>query len=51
MNKTEFLLKKTFPFEAAHQLKYHDGKCARLHGHSFKLTVVVAGEVRALRKG
>lgn len=44
MNKTEFLLTKTFPFEAAHQLKYHDGKCARLHGHSFKLTIVVAGE-------
>lgn len=41
--KTEFLLTKTFPFEAAHQLKYHDGKCARLHGHSFKLTVVVGG--------
>ncbi len=43
MNKTEFLLKKTFRFEAAHQLKYHDGKCARLHGHSFVLTIVVAG--------
>lgn len=40
---TEFILTKTFPFEAAHQLKYHDGKCARLHGHSFKLTVVIAG--------
>lgn len=41
---TEFILTKTFPFEAAHQLKYHDGKCARLHGHSFKLTIVVASQ-------
>lgn len=41
--KTEFILSKTFPFEAAHRLDHHDGKCARLHGHSFKLTIVVAG--------
>lgn len=41
--KTEYELRKTFTFEAAHQLKHHDGKCARLHGHSFKLTIVVAG--------
>lgn len=27
---------KDFRFEASHQLPYHDGKCARLHGHSFK---------------
>lgn len=43
MDNRKFLLKKTFKFEAAHQLKHHDGKCARLHGHSFKLTIVVAG--------
>lgn len=40
---TEFILTKTFPFEAAHRLAHHDGKCARLHGHSFKLTVVIGG--------
>lgn len=44
--KTEFILTKTFSFEAAHRLDFHDGKCARLHGHSFKLTVVV-GEISA----
>ncbi|HRH40410.1 MAG TPA: 6-carboxytetrahydropterin synthase [Pyrinomonadaceae bacterium] len=42
--KAKFILTKTFPFEAAHQLKYHDGKCARLHGHSFKLTIVISGK-------
>ena len=39
-------LRKTFQFEAAHALprlpKSH--KCRRLHGHSFKVDIVVAGE-------
>ena len=39
-------LRKTFQFEAAHLLphlpKAH--KCRRLHGHSFKAEIVVAGE-------
>jgi 6-pyruvoyltetrahydropterin/6-carboxytetrahydropterin synthase len=38
-------LRKTFQFEAAHRLprvpKSH--KCARLHGHSFQVEVVVSG--------
>lgn len=36
-------LRKSFRFEASHQLMFHDGKCARLHGHSWKLTVEVGG--------
>lgn len=36
-------LQKTFNFEAAHQLPFHQGKCARLHGHSWQLTVFVQG--------
>ncbi len=40
-------LSKTFTFEAAHFLPtFPEGhKCRRLHGHSFRVDVVVAGEV------
>jgi 6-pyruvoyltetrahydropterin/6-carboxytetrahydropterin synthase len=34
-----FLISKSFSFEAAHRLPHHDGKCARLHGHSFRATI------------
>src|SRR5436190_504355 len=42
-------LRKTFQFEAAHLLPYlpEEHKCRRLHGHSFKTEIVVAGEVDA----
>ncbi|MFA7235579.1 MAG: 6-carboxytetrahydropterin synthase QueD [Phycisphaeraceae bacterium] len=40
-------LTKSFSFEAAHWLpKFPEGhKCRRLHGHSFHVDVIVAGEV------
>lgn len=34
-------ISKEFRFEYAHKLPYHDGKCARLHGHSGRLVVFV----------
>jgi 6-pyruvoyltetrahydropterin/6-carboxytetrahydropterin synthase len=38
---------KEFAFEAAHRLPFapEGHKCARLHGHSFRVEVHVAGEV------
>ena len=40
-------LTKEFTFEAAHRLPQvpPDHKCARMHGHSFRIEVVVAGEI------
>lgn len=32
-----------FHFSAAHRLPRHPGRCQRLHGHSYKLQVVVQG--------
>ena len=42
-------LRKTFQFEAAHLLPHlpKTHKCRRLHGHSFKVEIVVAGECDA----
>ena len=35
---------KEFDFHAAHVLPHHDGQCRRLHGHTYKLRVIVEGE-------
>ena len=39
-----YSLSKRFRFEASHQLVGHDGKCARLHGHSWEMIVEIAGD-------
>jgi 6-pyruvoyltetrahydropterin/6-carboxytetrahydropterin synthase len=36
---------RTFHFEAAHQLPWHEGRCRQLHGHSYRLEVTVEGPV------
>ena len=39
-----FTITKEFKFEASHQLPHHDGKCKRLHGHSWRGRVVLKGK-------
>lgn len=39
-----FEIEKTFTFEAAHSLKYHDGKCRGMHGHSYILHIIIQKE-------
>jgi 6-pyruvoyltetrahydropterin/6-carboxytetrahydropterin synthase len=36
---------KTFTFDASHQLPNHDGKCARLHGHTYSVTIELRGPI------
>jgi len=42
-NLETWIIGKEFRFEASHQLPNHDGKCARLHGHSWRGVIYVAG--------
>ena len=37
------LLRKDFSFDAAHNLVSYHGKCEWLHGHTYKLSVVLTG--------
>jgi 6-pyruvoyltetrahydropterin/6-carboxytetrahydropterin synthase len=34
-----------FAFSSAHRLPYYDGACSRMHGHNYRLQVVVEGKV------
>lgn len=38
---------KDFYFESAHKLDDYDGKCNMLHGHSYKLSVIIKGPIKA----
>ena len=33
-----------FHFSSAHRLPYYDGPCNRMHGHNYKLQVVIGGK-------
>jgi len=41
----QIIITKSFDFEASHILPFHDGKCSRLHGHSYRLEVSLIGPV------
>lgn len=39
-----YQLTKSVTFDAAHQLRGYIGKCANVHGHTYKLEVCIAGQ-------
>lgn len=41
----EVLVSKEFTFDSAHHLHCYEGKCKSLHGHTYKLQVVMRGKV------
>lgn len=42
-------IKKSFEFDAGHRLSNgYKGKCARLHGHRYKIAVELSGESKGL---
>jgi 6-pyruvoyltetrahydropterin/6-carboxytetrahydropterin synthase len=42
---------KQFRAEIAHRLPNHKGACQRLHGHSYRFEVTVAGQVEQVESG
>jgi 6-pyruvoyltetrahydropterin/6-carboxytetrahydropterin synthase len=38
------LVSKEFTFDSAHHLHCYDGKCQSLHGHTYKLQVIMYGQ-------
>ena len=36
-------IKKEFTFDAAHNLTEYHGKCERLHGHTYRIVVIIKG--------
>ncbi|WP_284644912.1 6-carboxytetrahydropterin synthase QueD [Paenibacillus silviterrae] len=41
----DVLVSKEFTFDSAHHLHCYEGKCQSLHGHTYKLQVVMRGKV------
>lgn len=39
-----YTLTRTIEFDSAHQLRDYVGKCANLHGHTYKLAVSIQGQ-------
>ena len=39
-----FVLRVKIGWEAAHRLSDHDGRCRRLHGHSYRCTLILESE-------
>jgi 6-pyruvoyltetrahydropterin/6-carboxytetrahydropterin synthase len=37
------LLRKEFSFDAAHNLVQYHGKCEKLHGHTYRMSVEISG--------
>lgn len=37
---------RTFYFDASHHLPAYKGKCEQLHGHTYRLDVVVEGDIK-----
>ena len=38
-------ISRTFHFDMAHRLTFHKGKCRNLHGHTYKLEIIMSGKV------
>ena len=37
---------REFYFDSAHYIRHYKGKCEQLHGHTYKLEIVIEGDVK-----
>jgi 6-pyruvoyltetrahydropterin/6-carboxytetrahydropterin synthase len=44
-HRKSVLVSKEFTFDSAHHLHNYEGKCKNLHGHTYKLQVIMRGKV------
>lgn len=42
-HQREVLVSREFTFDSAHHLHCYDGKCASMHGHTYRLQVIMRG--------
>lgn len=38
-------ISKEFNWEMSHRLTFHDGACKNIHGHSYKMQIILKGEL------
>lgn len=43
------IVRRSYTFEASHQLPRHPSKCRRLHGHSYRFIVEIEGEIEPVQ--
>ncbi len=46
INPTKMKIAKEFTFDSAHFLKDYHGKCEHMHGHTYKMRVMVEGKIQ-----
>ncbi len=44
MSERIITLSKTFRWEMAHRLQFHQSGCRNIHGHSYEMDVIISGE-------
>lgn len=44
--KANLFIAKEFNFDSAHRLRNYNGPCSNLHGHTYKLQVILKGEIK-----
>lgn len=50
IDKMNMILRTEESFDSAHYLKDYNGKCSRMHGHQWRIIILVKGMVKQINK-